>query len=196
MRISKLVAFAGLVAVVPFAQAAAQGCAGMASFSNGPSQIAGSWAHSDVADGYGLGYTYGTAKEWYAGVSVGSVSPKGGSSSTTYGANAGYQLQVGDSPAAFCPMVGYSQSSAAGSKGVFSVGGSLGYPMKGDGMDWIPNVGAMYASTSGSSTTTINVGVGFIFNKQWTVAPAYYIPTQSGAKSSFGVAVGYNWKWY
>ncbi len=195
MRISKLIAIAGLVAVVPFAQAAAQTCNGTASFANGPMQVSGSWAHSDVVDAFGVGGAYGEDKSWFAGINVGSSKPKGGKSETTYGGTLGWQIAMSDSPAQFCPMVGYSQSSAAGSKGVFDIGASVGYPIKGsDTMDWVPSVGAMYMSTSGSSTTNINLALGLVFNKNLSLVPGFTIPTQSGAKSMISVGLGYNWK--
>ena len=108
MRRSLMVPLA-LLAIVK-SPAAAQTCQGMASFSHGQLQVAGSAQFPEAAKVWGGSLTYGMPSGLYAGADISNTSiDNDGGSSLGIGAHAGYQMKLGRTQkVALCPVANLS----------------------------------------------------------------------------------------
>jgi hypothetical protein len=217
MRRSLVVSLA-LLAIVR-SQAAAQSCQGLASFSAGQMQVSGNAQFGDLSNSFGAGVSYGLPSGLYAGANLSTTSFDGiDQSSLGFGANVGYQMNVGkSSKISLCPVARVAlgmgpdidaadlNSSSTDMHFGLAVGTSMGTNPR---MQILPTAGLGLQYTkfktedTGPGGTTQEVsetyplarlGLGLIFNQQISVRPTVDIPISSDLnETSFGVTVGYN----
>jgi len=216
MRRSLMVPLA-LLAIVK-SPAAAQTCQGMASFSHGQLQVAGSAQFPEAAKIWGGSLTYGLPSGLYAGADVSNTSiDNDGGSSMGLGAHAGYQMKVGRTQKlALCPVANLAlgmgpdddaadiNSSQTSANFGFALGTEMGatqqmriIPTAGLGLQYskfkVDQAGATVLDAS-ETYGLARLGVGFVFNQQISVRPTVDIPVGSDLQNdpTFGVSVGYN----
>ena len=218
MRRSLMVPLA-LLAIVK-SPAAAQTCQGMASFSHGQLQVAGSAQFPEAAKVWGGSLTYGMPSGLYAGADISNTSiDNDGGSSLGVGAHAGYQMKLGRTQKlALCPVANLAlgmgpdddaadiNSSQTSANFGFALGTEMGATQQ---MRIIPTAGLGLQYTKfkteitgpGAGTAEVSetyglarLGVGFVFNQQISVRPTIDIPVASDLVSdpTFGLSVGYN----
>ena len=218
MRRSLMVPLA-LLAIVK-SPAAAQTCQGMASFSHGQLQVAGSAQFPEAAKIWGGSLTYGLPSGLYAGADVSNTSiDNDGGSSMGLGAHAGYQMKLGRTQkVALCPVANLAlgmgpdddaadiNSSQTNMNFGFALGTEMGatqqmriIPTAGLGVQYtklkVEDTGPGGQTIEGSETYGLaRLGVGFVFNQQISVRPSVDIPLGSDFVNdpTFGVSVGYN----
>ena len=217
MRRSLVVSLA--LAAMVNAPAVAQTCQGLASFSAGQMQVAGSAQFPEGGKVWGGSFSYGMPSGVYAGADVSSLSiDNDGGSSLGIGAHAGYQMKLGRTGKLnLCPVanlalgMGPDDEAAEinGSSTQAHFGLALGtemganqqlriLPTAGLGLQYhkqkIEDTGSG-ATLEGSETYALaRLGVGFVFNKQISVRPTIDIPVASDVFNdpTFGITVGYN----
>jgi hypothetical protein len=200
---------------VPFllaSKAAAQACAGMPSFSNGPMQVTAGGSFADGTSSFGGTFGYGAPKSFYGKAGIGSTSYDGlDGSSLDLAVGGGYQIPLHASrKAEFCPVANLSFGSGPddiGGLGVdmssrtFSFGGAIGAVLgQNPTMDIIPNASFQFANTrvsmddgtdsvSGSeSYGLLTLGTGFVFSERYSLNPSLSIPMGlEGSDVSFGL---------
>lgn len=218
MRRSLMVPLA-LLAIVK-SPAAAQTCQGMASFSHGQLQVAGSAQFPEAAKVWGGSLTYGMPSGLYAGADISNTSiDNDGGSSLGVGAHAGYQMKLGRTQKlALCPVANLAlgmgpdndaadiNSSQTSANFGFALGTEMGATQQ---MRIIPTagLGLQYSKFKVEDTSPggqtfeasetyglARLGVGFVFNQQISVRPTVDIPVGSDLQNdpTFGVSVGYN----
>jgi len=218
MRRSLMVPLA-LLAIVK-SPAAAQTCQGMASFSHGQLQVAGSAQFPEAAKVWGGSLTYGMPSGLYAGADISNTSiDNDGGSSLGIGAHAGYQMKLGRTQKlALCPVANLAlgmgpdddaadiNSSQTSANFGFALGTEMGATQQ---MRIIPTagLGLQYSKFKVEDTSPggqtfeasetyglARLGVGFVFNQQISVRPTVDIPVGSDLQNdpTFGVSVGYN----
>jgi outer membrane autotransporter protein len=202
------------------APAVAQTCQGLASFSTGQMQVAGSAQFGEFANAWGGSFTYGVPSGVYGGLDLSTTSyDNDGGSSLGIGAHAGYQMNLGrGSKISLCPVarlamgMGPDDEAAdinASSTDVhfgLALGTSMGanprlkiLPTAGLGLQYskakVEDTSPGGGTFEGSETYGLaRIGVGFIFNNQISVRPTVDIPVGSDISSdpAFGLTVGYN----
>jgi hypothetical protein len=208
-----------LLAIVK-SPAAAQTCQGMASFSHGQLQVAGSAQFPEAAKVWGGSLTYGMPSGLYAGADISNTSiDNDGGSSLGIGAHAGYQMKLGRTQKlALCPVANLAlgmgpdndaadiNSSQTSANFGFALGTEMGATQQ---MRIIPTagLGLQYSKFKVEDTSPggqtfeasetyglARLGVGFVFNQQISVRPTVDIPVGSDLQNdpTFGVSVGYN----
>jgi hypothetical protein len=208
-----------LLAIVK-SPAAAQTCQGMASFSHGQLQVAGSAQFPEAAKVWGGSLTYGMPSGLYAGADISNTSiDNDGGSSLGVGAHAGYQMKLGRTQKlALCPVANLAlgmgpdddaadiNSSQTSANFGFALGTEMGATQQ---MRIIPTagLGLQYSKFKVEDTSPggqtfeasetyglARLGVGFVFNQQISVRPTVDIPVGSDLQNdpTFGVSVGYN----
>ncbi len=218
MRRSLMVPLA-LLAIVK-SPAAAQTCQGMASFSHGQLQVAGSAQFPEAAKVWGGSLTYGMPSGLYAGADISNTSiDNDGGSSLGIGAHAGYQMKLGRTQKlALCPVANLAlgmgpdndaadiNSSQTSANFGFALGTEMGatqqmriIPTAGLGLQYskfkVEDTGPGGQTFEASETYGLaRLGVGFVFNQQISVRPTVDIPVGSDLQNdpTFGVSVGYN----
>ena len=218
MRRSLMVPLA-LLAIVK-SPAAAQTCQGLASFSTGQLQVAGSAQFPEAAKVWGGSLTYGMPSGLYAGADISNTSiDNDGGSSLGLGAHAGYQMKLGRTQKlALCPVANLAlgmgpdddaaeiNSSQTSANFGFALGTEMGatqqmriIPTAGLGLQYskfkIEDTGPGGQTLEASETYGLaRLGVGFVFNQQISVRPSVDIPVASDLVSdpTFGLTVGYN----
>jgi hypothetical protein len=206
-----LVVSLALLAIVR-SPAVAQTCMGMASFSSGPVQVGGNAQFASGANRFGASVAYGMRGGIYAGADVGTTSYDGLDASIDFGANLGYQMQMGK--AQICPAasVSYDNGPDSDANGLNSstksaaFGVNIGTPLGTSRMQIVPNagIGLVYSKAkveltgfgSGEGSDTYGVaqlGLGMVFNQSIAVRPSVSIPLGLGnSDATFGVSVGFN----
>ncbi len=193
-----------VAATVISARAGAQTCQGLASFADGKWRLGVDYQHSDDLNLYRESAAYGIARSVYAVVNVDESQPTNGSGSLTgYGATIGYQIHLSDTPFQFCPSVFVQSESGSGSTASttsYGAGGAIGYRVAiSDWLELIPAAGIRVMSTSisgaGGSTTgsVVDMALGFVFNRSFTIAPAVHIPSTGAGKDILSLGVLYSW---
>jgi hypothetical protein len=218
MRRSLVVSLA-LLAMVE-SPAVAQTCQGLASFSAGQMQVAGSAQFGEFANTWGGSFSYGVPSGVYGGLDLSSTSFDNDlGSSLGIGAHAGYQMKLGRTGKMhLCPVarlaLGMGPDDEAldinASSTDVHFGLALGTEMGANPrMRILPTAGlglqyskAKVEDTSpGGSTLEASetyglarLGVGFVFNQQISVRPTLDIPVGSDISNdpTFGLAVSYN----
>jgi outer membrane autotransporter protein len=202
------------------APAVAQTCQGLASFNAGQLQVAGTAQFAEFSNTWGANVTYGMPSGIYGGVALSTESfDNDGGSSLGIGAQAGYQMKLGQSGKLnLCPVarlalgMGPDDEDAELNAGQTHMhfGLALGTEMGANRqMRIIPTagLGLQYSKlkvedTSPGGTTDeasetyglARIGVGFVFNQQISVRPTIDIPVGSDLTNdpTFGLTVGYN----
>jgi hypothetical protein len=202
------------------APAVAQTCQGLASFSAGPMQVAGSAQFGEFSNTWGGSFSYGVPSGVYGGLDLSTESfDNDGGSSLGIGAHAGYQMKLGRaSKISLCPVarlaLGMGPDDEAndqnGSQTNVHFGFALGTEMGSTPrMRILPTagLGLQYSKlkvedTSPGGTTSeasetyglARIGVGLVFNNQISVRPTIDIPLGSDISSdpAFGLTLGYS----
>jgi hypothetical protein len=218
MRRSLVVSLA-LLAVFG-SRAVAQTCQGLAPFSAGQLQVAGSAHFGEFSNTWGGSVTYGIPSGIYGGADLSTESfDNDGGSSLGIGAHAGYQMKLGRTGKMhLCPNASLAlgmgpddeandiNASQTHLKFGLALGTEMGSTPR---MRIIPTGGlglqyskAKVEDTSPGGTTVedsetygvARLGVGFVFNQQISVRPTIDIPLGSDLYSdpTFGLSVGYN----
>jgi hypothetical protein len=218
MRRSLVVSLA--LAAMVNAPAVAQTCQGLASFSAGQLQVAGSAQFAEFSKTWGGSVTYGIPSGIYGGAALSTESlDDDGGSSLGIGAHAGYQMKLGQSGKLnLCPVARLAigmgpddeDANQDASQTHAHFGLALGTEMGSTRqMRIIPTagLGLQYSKlkvedtspngdvTEASETYGLaRLGVGFVFNQQISVRPTIDIPVGSDVSSDpiFGLTVGYN----
>ncbi len=194
------------------AQAAAQTCVGMPSFSSGQMQIAGGGQFADGVSSFGGTFGYGTPKALYGKAGVGTTSYDAfDGSSFDFNVGGGYQIPLHTSRTAeLCPVANLSIGS--GPKDVLgtgtdissrtlafgaSVGALLGRSPQ---LRILPNASFQFANTRASaddgtgsasdsqSYALLTLGTGFVFNSRFSLNPSINFPIGlDGGDTSFGL---------
>jgi hypothetical protein len=201
--------------VLPFylaAQAAAQTCVGMPSFSSGQMQLAGGGQFADGANSFGGTFGYGTPKGLYGKAGIGSTSYDGlDGSSFDFGVGGGYQVPLHSSRMAeLCPVASLSLGSGPNdvlgsgadmSSRTFAFGASVGALVnRSPQVRILPNASFQFANTrvklddgTGSAADSqsyglLSLGTGFVFNSRFSLNPSISIPVGlDGGDTSFGL---------
>lgn len=205
MRRSLVVA-AALLAIVR-APVMAQTCMGMASYANAPVQVAGHGSFTDGANRFGASVGYGLPGSVFGNVGVATTSWDGADASLDFGADVGYQMQVGK--AQICPVAGLNIGNGPDSDELgldsstraVTMGLAIGTSLGTSRMQIVPTAGLgveilklkVEGFGEGSDTHGIaNLGVGLIFNNI-SVRPNVVIPVGlDGADPTLGLTLGYN----
>jgi hypothetical protein len=218
MRRSLVVSLA-LLAIVR-SPAVAQTCQGLASYTAGQMQVAGTAQFGEFSNTWGGSFSYGLPSGIYGGLDLSTESfDNDGGSSLGVGAHAGYQMKLGQSGKLnLCPVarlalgMGPDDEDADINAGQTHVhfGVALGTEMGANRqMRIIPTagLGLQYSklkiedTSPGGSTAEASetyglarIGVGFVFNQQISVRPTIDIPVGSDLSNdpTFGLSVGYN----
>jgi len=199
------------------AQAAAQTCVGMPSFSSGQMQIAGDGQFADGVSSFGSTFGYGTPKALYGKAGVGTTSYDAlDGSSFDFNVGGGYQIPLHTSRTAeLCPVANLSIGS--GPKDVLgtgtdissrtlafgaSVGALLG---RNPQLQILPNASFQFANTRASvddgtdsasdsqSYALLTLGTGFVFNSRFSLNPSINFPIGlDGGDTSFGLVGAMN----
>ena len=219
MRRSLVVSLAVLAIVR--SQAAAQTCQGLASFSAGQMQVAANAQFPHGGNVWAGSFSYGMPSGVYAGADVSTTSFDGlNQSSLGIGAHAGYQMKLGRTGKVnLCPVARLSLGMGPDDKAAnlnssstdlhfgFALGTEMGasqqlriLPTAGLGLQYTKikaeiTSGPGAGTVEGSETYGLaRLGVGFVFNQQFSVLPTIDIPVASDLVSdpTFGITVGYN----
>jgi outer membrane autotransporter protein len=202
------------------APAVAQTCQGLASFTAGQLQVAGSAQFAEFSNTWGANVTYGMPSGIYGGLALSTESfDNDGGSSLGIGANAGYQMKLGQSGKLnLCPVarlalgMGPDDEDADINSGQthahfgLALGTEMGstrqmriIPTAGLGLQYsklkIEDTSPGGETAEASETYGLaRVGVGFVFNQQISVRPTIDIPVGSDINNdpTFGLTVGYN----
>ena len=200
-----------LLAVVR-SPAMAQTCAGLASYSRGPIQVAG---HGAVATGgvgvYQVGASagYGRPKSVFADVNIARTSADGAEGYLSYGADLGYQIST--ALVQICPTAAYTVSDLPDGFGFnntshtatmgMSMGMALGLsrlqivPTGGISLQYVRDKSEDDAGNSGTQSDAYGVaeiGVGLVFNSI-SIRPEVAIPVGlTGADPALGLTIGIN----
>jgi hypothetical protein len=194
------------------AQAAAQTCVGMPSFSSGQMQIAGGGQFADGGNSFGGTFGYGVPKGLYGKAGIGTTSYDGfDGSSLDLSVGGGYQVPLHASRVAeLCPVA--SLSIGSGPKDIlgtgvdmssrtFAAGASVGALLgRNPQLRFVPNASFQFANSrvklddgtdSASDSQTyglLSLGTGFVFNSRFSLNPSISIPVGlDGADASFGL---------
>jgi hypothetical protein len=198
------------------AQAAAQTCVGMPSFSTGHMQVSGGAQFADGANSFGGSFGYGTSNGLYGKAGIGTTSYDAfDGSSFDLNLAGGYQIKLQHRAAEVCPIASLSLGSGPNDvlgSGVdlsnrtlafgASVGGSVG---RNPQVRILPNASFQFANTRATvddGTTSVSgsqsyglltLGTGFVFNSRYSLNPSINIPMGlDGASTSFGLAGAIN----
>jgi hypothetical protein len=218
MRRSLVVSLA--LAAMVNAPAVAQTCQGLASFTAGQMQVAGSAQFPEGGKIWGGSFTYGMPSGVYGGADLSSLSiDNDGGSSLGIGAHAGYQMKLGRTGKLnLCPVAQLSlgmgpdddaaeiNGSMTDAQFGLALGTEMGanqqlriLPTAGLGLAYhkekYEDTGPGGSTIEGSETYALaRIGVGFVFNKQISVRPTIDIPVGSDVFNdpTFGITVGYN----
>jgi hypothetical protein len=210
-----LVASLALLAIVR-SPVVAQTCQGLASFSAGQMQATGNVAFGNGMDTFGATIGYGRPAGVFGSLGLGTTSFDALGSSLDVGVSGGYQMTAGRAKKVHvCPVAnfglgmgpndiggsGVDMSTMAGGAGV-ALGTSL---PGGPRMQIVPTGGLGLAylklktdngTNSASASETyglLNLGVGMIFNSQFSVRPGISVPLGlDGGETRFGISAGYN----
>ncbi|HEY7634887.1 MAG TPA: hypothetical protein VH763_05060 [Gemmatimonadales bacterium] len=194
------------------AQAAAQTCVGMPSFSSGQMQLAGGGTFADGANSFGGTFGYGVPKGLYGKAGIGTTSYDGlGGSSFDFNVGGGYQVPLHASRVAeLCPVASLSLGSGPNdivgtgadmSSRTFAAGASVGALLgRSPQLRFVPNASFQFANTrvklddgtdpaSDSQTYgLLSLGTGFVFNSRFSLNPSISIPVGlDGGDASFGI---------
>ena len=189
----------------------AQSCEGNASFASGPLRVGAGFAVTDGAKTYGINGALGDPSGWYGVASIARASfDNTDAGATDLGIAAGYAMNVTtDKKIQFCPRAGFTYQSGPSVAGVsasareFDLGGTFGTALTASPtLDVVPFGGAQYVNVSqkveGFASTSedfmnINIGMGFVVNRQWTIQPMLTFPVGlQGGSSTFQIGVGYS----
>jgi hypothetical protein len=201
--------------VLPFylaAQAAAQTCVGMPSFSSGQMQLAGGGQFADGANSFGGTFGYGTPKGLYGKAGIGSTSYDGlDGSSFDFGVGGGYQVPLHSSRMAeLCPIASLNLGSGPNdilgsgvdmSSRTIAFGASVGALVnRNPQLRILPNASFQFANSrvklddgTGSAADSqsyglLSLGTGFVFNSRFSLNPSISIPVGlDGGDTSFGL---------
>lgn len=201
-RITTFVAAAALVVVGP-SVARAQACQGYASFASGAVQVGAGIDFPQDAKQYGVGIGFGVPAGAFINGQVGRLDYDDvDESSTVFGANAGYQMQVGASGMQLCPVASFTYISGPNDVDVgtgvgmdisgheFGLGLAIGAPFAGSPtLGIVPFGGVSYRRASldvenspfgdldGSEDYgLVDLGVGFVLRSTITLRPSVSIP--------------------
>lgn len=198
------------------AQAAAQTCVGMPSFSSGKMQVAAGSTFQDGANSFGGTFGYGTPKGLYGKAGIGTTSYDVVGSSFDLNAGGGYQIPLHASRTAeLCPVANLSLGSGPNdvqgtgidmSNRTFSLGASVGAVLgRNPQLRILPNAAFQFANTrstvdNGTSSLSdsesyalLTLGTGFVFNSRFSLNPSINIPIGlTGSDASFGLAGAMN----
>lgn len=209
-----LVALLALFAAVS-APAAAQTCLGLASFSNGPIQVAGHGSFTQGVNSFGGSLGYGLPHSVFGSAAVSTTSyDVVNASSLGIGATVGYQMTLGKSAQAqLCPTASFGvgngpDDQAAGineSRRSANVGFSVGTSMAASPrMQIVPNAGLSlaYGKSKREGVAVVEtsdtyglarLGVGVVISQNMSVRPSVDIPLGlAGSDPTFGLTLGYN----
>jgi len=201
--------------VLPFyltAQAAAQTCVGMPSFTSGQMQVAGGAQFADGANSFGGTFGYGVPKGLYGKVGLGTTSYDGlDGSSFDVSLGGGYQVPLHASRVAeICPVaslnIGSGPNDILGtgadmSSRTFAAGASIGALLgRNPQLRFVPNASFQFANgrvklddgtNSAADSQTyglLSLGTGFVFNSRFSLNPSISIPVGlDGGDASFGL---------
>jgi hypothetical protein len=201
--------------VLPFylaAQAAAQTCVGMPSFSSGQMQLAGGGQFADGANSFGGTFGYGTPKGLYGKAGIGSTSYDGlDGSSFDFGVGGGYQVPLHSSRMAeLCPVASLSLGSGPNdvlgsgvdmSSRTIAFGASVGALVnRNPQLRILPNASFQFANSrvklddgtdsaaDSQSYGLLTLGTGFVFNSRFSLNPSISLPVGlDGGNTSFGL---------
>jgi hypothetical protein len=201
--------------VLPFylaAQAAAQTCVGMPSFTSGQMQVSGGAQFGDGASRFGGTFGYGVPKNFYAKAGIGTTSYDGfDGSSFDLNLGGGYQIPLHASRVAeLCPTASLNLGSGPNdilgtgvdmSSRTIAFGASVGALVnRNPQMRILPNAGFQLANThvslddgtdSASDSQTyglFTLGTGFVFNSRFSLNPSISFPVGlDGGDASFGL---------
>ena len=201
--------------VLPFyltAQAAAQTCVGMPSFTSGQMQMAAGGQFADGANSFGGTFGYGVPKGLYGKAGIGTTSYDGlDGSSFDFGVSGGYQVPLHASRVAeICPVASLSLGSGPNdifgtgadmSSRTFAAGASVGALLgRNPQLRFVPNASFQFANSriklddgtdSASDSQTyglLSLGTGFVFNSRFSLNPSISIPVGSDVyDTSFGI---------
>jgi len=206
--------------VVPLflsAQAAAQTCVGMPSFSSGQMQIAGGGQFVSGANSFGGTFGYGAPKGLYGKAGIGTTSYDAfNGSSFDLNAGGGYQIPLHTSRTAeLCPVANLSLGSGPNdvlgsgvdlSTRTLAFGASVGAILgRNPQLRILPNASFQFANTRATAddgTTSssdsesyglLTLGTGFVFNSRFSLNPSISIPVGlTGGDTSFGLVGAMN----
>jgi hypothetical protein len=194
------------------AQAAAQTCVGMPSFTSGHMQLAGGGQFADGANSFGGTFGYGTPKGLYGKAGIGTTSYDAfDGSSFDLNASGGYQIPLQTSRTAeLCPVASLSLGSGPNdvlgsgvdlSSRTFAFGASVGAILgRNPQLRILPNASFQFANTratvdDGTSSASdsqsyglLTLGTGFVFNSRFSLNPSISLPVGlDGGNTSFGL---------
>jgi hypothetical protein len=199
------------------AQAAAQTCVGMPSFSSGQMQITGGGQFADGANSFGGTFGYGAPKGLYGKAGIGTTSYDGlDGSSLDFGVSGGYQVPLHASKVAeLCPVASLSLGSGPNdifstgtdmSSRTFALGASVGTVLgRSPQLRFVPNGSFQFANSrvkldDGTNSASdsqsyglLTLGTGFVFNARFSLNPSISIPVGlDGGDASFGLVGAMN----
>ena len=194
------------------AQAAAQTCVGMPSFSSGHMQISGGGQFADGANSFGGTFGYGTPKGLYGKAGIGTTSYDAfNGSSFDFNLGGGYQVPLHASRTAeLCPVASLSLGSGPNdvlgsgvdlSNRTFAFGASVGAVLgRNPQLRILPNAAFQFANsratvndgtTSASDSQSyglLTLGTGFVFNSRFSLNPSLSFPIGlDGGSTMFGL---------
>jgi hypothetical protein len=199
------------------AQAAAQTCVGMPSFSTGQMQVTGGGQFADGGNSFGGTFGYGVPKGLYGKAALGTTSYDGlDGSSVDFGVSGGYQVPLHASKVAeLCPVA--SLSIGSGPKDIlstgtdmssrtFALGASVGAVLgRNPQLRFVPNGSFQFANSrikldDGTNSASdsqsyglLTLGTGFLFSSRFSLNPSISIPVGlDGADASFGLVGAMN----
>lgn len=206
----------GVLAAVPGLDA--QTCQGAASYRSGPMRVGAGLEFQDGANTYGAAFGFGSPAGPFASVGLGRTEYKDiDGNGTNFAVSGGYAVDLDPTKTVqLCPLAGFVYQSgpdidtgfgtASTSVHAFALGGSIGgsIPVS-PTVAFVPFGGAEFdiaqakvsfggsSETNSENYTIVTLGAGFVFNRTLTIQPSVHIPMGlEGAKSSFGLAFGYN----
>jgi hypothetical protein len=199
------------------ALAAAQTCAGTASFSGHPVQLSAGLSTTKGGKSYAVGMAVGAAGP-FVGVGLSRAEYEGfEGAETDFAARAGYAINLNATKTfQFCPTADFGYGTGpdfvveattvhTSGRGM-GLGGSIGgvVPVT-QTFDFVPSVGGSYeisrvtVSANGVSNSEswhwggIGVGAGFVINKILSLEPAVSVPLGLGrTQPTFSLNVGFN----
>jgi hypothetical protein len=215
MRVIRSLALALIALAAPFSRGVAQTCRGTAAFQDGRARAGVFVEDNSSVNDIGARLAYGIPRSFYGEISFDKIqAAHGGPSASGPGLAVGYQIHLSDTPFQFCPEATAHVSSGTGINTTeYSFGGNLGYRV--DVSDWftlVPAAGIRWVTVTGTSdaldvaasggtsqvvipgsSSEVNMEIGLVFNKSFTIVPGLLVPSQSGTKSIFTLGVSINW---
>ena len=211
MRATRLLALALVGLIAPLSRSAAQTCEGSAAFQDGRMRVGAFYQDNSDRNDVGAQLAFGIPRSFFGTLTLDSryfpSTPQTppintvNTSKSSYlggGAELGYQVHLSDTPFQVCPAVSWHVADG-GQGSEFGFGGSIGYRVPiSTWLITVPAVGVRWLNSTEPSAPArsydnVFMAMGLVFNNTLTIQPGLAVPSPTGSKTIYTIAVSINW---